>query len=63
MLTNIPGAQKMKPGYVGLPFFGTKPMLLNPKTGEALEGATTGVLVYAHHWPGISRSVYGDHQR
>jgi acetyl-CoA synthetase len=63
MLTNIPGAQKMKPAFVGLPFFGTKPMILDQKSGQPVEGEAQGVLVYANPWPGIARTVYGDHQR
>ena len=63
MLTNLPGAQRMKPACTGLPFFGTEPVILDPRTGKPLEGATQGVLVYANPWPSIARTVYGDHQR
>lgn len=63
MLTNIPGAHRLKPGHVGLPYFGTRPLLLDQKTGKPLEGEATGVLVYESAWPGIARTVYGDHQR
>jgi len=63
MLTNIPGAQKMKPGFPGLPFFGIKPVILDYKTGKEISGAAQGVLAYSQHWPGIARTVYGDHKR
>jgi len=46
-----------------LPFFGVKPVILDPATGKELEGAARGVLAIADSWPGQMRSVFGDHQR
>ena len=63
MITNLPGATKMKPGSVGLPFFGSDPVILEPKTGLLLEGPAQGVLAFARPWPGIATTVFGDHER
>lgn len=61
-ITPLPGATALKPGSATRPFFGIKPMLLDPE-GNILEGAMSGNLVLAQSWPGQMRTVYGDHQR
>ncbi|XP_054029415.1 acetyl-coenzyme A synthetase, cytoplasmic isoform X2 [Dryobates pubescens] len=43
------------------PFFGVVPAILN-ESGEELEGAAEGYLVFKQPWPGIMRSLYGNHQ-
>jgi acetyl-CoA synthetase len=62
MITPLPGATIMKPGSATRPFFGVRPALVNAE-GRLLEGAAEGNLVITHPWPGMMRSVYGDHQR
>lgn len=64
ILTPIPGACSMKPGSATLPFFGQKPKILDQHTGQELsENGVKGVLVLSQPWPGIARTVKGDHQR
>ncbi|MCW8888586.1 MAG: acetate--CoA ligase, partial [Gammaproteobacteria bacterium] len=63
MLTPLPGATALKPGSATRPFFGVEPALVDAQTGEILEGATSGALVILRPWPGMLRTVYGDHQR
>ena len=58
----LPGATKLKPGSATRPFFGVKPALVDDK-GELLEGAASGNLVILDSWPGMMRTVYGDHDR
>jgi acetyl-CoA synthetase len=62
LITPLPGATALKPGSATRPFFGVCPALVDAE-GQFLEGATDGNLVITHPWPGIMRSVYGDHQR
>jgi acetyl-CoA synthetase len=62
MITPLPGATIMKPGSATRPFFGVQPALVNAE-GKLLEGSAEGNLVITHPWPGMMRSVYGDHQR
>ena len=62
LITNLPGANAMKPGSASRPFFGIKPALVD-ENGNFLEGAASGNLVLLDSWPGQMRTVYGDHQR
>jgi len=62
MITPLPGATVMKPGSATRPFFGVRPALVNAE-GQIMEGPAEGSLVITHPWPGMMRSVYGDHQR
>jgi len=64
MMTPLPGAHVLKPGAAQKPFFGVKPLVLEPTTGEVVEGnGVEGVLVIADSWPGQMRTIYGDHDR
>ncbi len=62
MITPIPGATRLKPGSATRPFFGVAPAIVDAK-GTVLEGAAEGNLVITRPWPGMMRTVYGDHQR
>ena len=58
------GATPQKPGAATRPLFGQRPVLLDAKSGAVLEGNdVTGVLCLAQPWPGMARTVYGDHAR
>ena len=64
LITPIPGAVPQKPGSATLPFFGVKPVILDPATAvvqTAME--TDGVLCIASSWPGQMRTLWGDHAR
>jgi len=62
LITPLPGATKLKPGSATLPFFGVQPAIVDAD-GKILEGEAAGNLVILDAWPGMMRSVYGDHQR
>jgi acetyl-CoA synthetase len=64
MLTTLPGAHPAKPGAACKPFFGVQPVVLDPQSGKEIdETAAEGVLCFKDAWPGILRSVFGDHAR
>ncbi|GDY13270.1 acetyl-coenzyme A synthetase 2 [Planctomycetota bacterium] len=63
MITPLPGATALKPGSATLPFFGVEPKILDEKGVELVGNDVTGVLVFSRGWPGIARTIYGDHQR
>ncbi len=64
MMTPLPGAHATKPGAAQKPFFGVKPLVLDPQSAEVIEGNDVeGVLVIADSWPGQMRTVWGDHER
>ena len=62
LITPLPGATALKPGSATRPFFGVKPLIVD-SDGNELEGACTGLLCIGDSWPGMMRSVYGDHDR
>ncbi|KKK49701.1 hypothetical protein LCGC14_3132420, partial [marine sediment metagenome] len=64
LMTPLPGAHATKPGAAMKPFFGIKPVVLEPTTGEVINGnGVEGVLCIADSWPGQMRTVWGDHER
>jgi acetyl-CoA synthetase len=62
LITPLPGAIKLKPGSATLPFFGVQPAIVDTE-GNIIEGEGSGNLVILDAWPGIMRTVYGDHRR
>ncbi len=63
LITPLPGVTTTKPGSATLPFFGIIPELLDDE-GNVLEGnEVEGNLAMQRPWPGMMRTVYGDHQR
>jgi acetyl-CoA synthetase len=62
LISPLPGATPLKPGSATRPFFGVKPMIVDA-AGEELKGATEGNLCITDAWPGMMRTVYGDHER
>jgi acetyl-CoA synthetase len=62
LITPLPGAIKLKPGSATLPFFGVQPAIVDNE-GNVLEGEASGNLVILDAWPGMARTVYGDHKR
>uniref|UniRef100_T1J915 Acetyl-coenzyme A synthetase n=1 Tax=Strigamia maritima TaxID=126957 RepID=T1J915_STRMM len=62
VLTPIPGATPAKPGSATFPFFGVIPAILSEE-GKELEGPAEGYLVFKRPWPGMMRTLYGDHER
>ena len=62
LITPLPGATPAKPGSATLPFFGVKPVILD-ENNRRLEGACSGALFLEEPWPGIMRTVYGQHER
>ena len=63
LITPLPGATPLKPGSATLPFFGVQPVLLT-EDGKEIEGnSVSGLLAIKSAWPGIMRTLYGDHPR
>ncbi|XP_064915142.1 acetyl-coenzyme A synthetase 2-like, mitochondrial isoform X4 [Columba livia] len=51
------------PAMAMRPFFGIVPVLMN-ENGKVIEGNdVSGALCIAQPWPGMARTIYGDHQR
>ncbi|NJD76074.1 MAG: acetate--CoA ligase [Candidatus Methanoperedens sp.] len=62
LITPLPGATPLKPGSATFPFPGIEPMVVKQDGTEAAinEG---GQLVIKRPWPGMMRTVYGNHAR
>lgn len=63
MITPLPGVTPLKPGSATLPFFGVQPVLLDGEGKEVSGNNVSGVLCMKYPWPGMARTVYGDHKR
>ncbi len=64
IITPLPGAIPQKPGSATLPFYGIKPVVLDPATATLqTETETDGVLCITDSWPGQMRTLWGDHAR
>jgi acetyl-CoA synthetase len=67
MITPLPHAWPTKPGCATLPFFGVEPVLLDAATGRELPAArgrpAEGLLAIRRSWPGMARTIRGDHRR
>ncbi|MCF8110239.1 MAG: acetate--CoA ligase [Desulfobacteraceae bacterium] len=63
MIAPLPGVAPIKPGSCSFPFFGVDPVILDD-TGEPAQFPNEeGVLCIRKPWPGMARTVYGDHER
>lgn len=62
LITPMPGATATKPGSATFPFFGVKPVLVDTE-GKLLEDVAEGALCITDSWPGMMRTVFGDHAR
>ncbi|MCP4715154.1 MAG: AMP-binding protein, partial [Deltaproteobacteria bacterium] len=62
LITPLPGAMKIKPGSANRPFFGIKPSIIR-EDGSDVDVNEGGHLTVTQPWPGMMRTVYGDHDR
>ncbi|MBC8158908.1 MAG: acetate--CoA ligase [Alphaproteobacteria bacterium] len=62
LITPQPGAIALKPGSATKPFYGVEPLIVDAD-GVPQEGAVSGNLCMKDAWPGMMRSIYGDHER
>ena len=52
-----------KPTYASLPLPGIQAVLMDEKRNEIEDNQVTGSLCIKFPWPGIARTIWGDHQR
>ncbi|MCP3962849.1 MAG: acetate--CoA ligase, partial [bacterium] len=62
MITPLPGAHTLKPGCASRPFFGVDPVVLRDD-GSQCEVNEGGKLCIRKPWPGMMRTMWGDHER
>ena len=63
LISAIPFVTPTKPTYASLPFPGIKPVLMDELRNEIEVNQKTGSLCIDYPWPGIARTIWGDHQR
>ena len=63
LISPLPGATPTKPGSATKPLFGIQPVVVD-ENGKEIEGnGVSGRLCLRFPWPGMMRTVYGDHER
>ena len=62
LITPLPGAHTLKPGSASQPFFGVQPIILRDD-GSECDVNEGGKLCITQSWPGMMRSMWGDHER
>ena len=62
LISPLAGVWDLKPGSATLPFFGVAPQIVD-NDGAVVEGEGAGNLCIAEPWPGMARTLYGDHAR
>ncbi|MBE0392998.1 acetate--CoA ligase [Flavobacterium sp. PL002] len=63
MISPIPFVTPTKPTYATLPLPGIQPVLMDEKRNEIEENQVVGSLCIKYPWPGIARTIWGDHKR
>jgi len=62
LISPLPGAMTLKPGSASRPFFGIRPVVYNEE-GNLAKRDEGGYLAITHPWPGLMRTVWGNHER
>ena len=63
LISPLPAAIPLKPGSATFPLFGVEPVILDEGGVEVEGNPASGYLCIKSPWPGIMRTVYGDHER
>ena len=63
MISPLPFVTPTKPTYATLPMPGVQPVLMDEKRNEITGNQVDGNLCIRFPWPGIARTIWGDHQR
>ena len=63
LISPLAGITPTKPSYATWPFPGIQPAILNGKGKEMTGNSVEGNLCIKSPWPGMARTVWGDHKR
>lgn len=63
MISPLPFVTPTKPTYATLPLPGIQPVLMDELRNEIEGNQVVGSLCIKFPWPGIARTIWGDHQR
>ncbi len=63
MISPIPGIIPTKPSFATLPLPGIQPVIMNGDNKELTGNSVKGNLCIKFPWPGMARTIWGDHDR
>jgi acetyl-CoA synthetase len=63
LISPIATVTPMRPAYASMPLPGVQPVLMDDKGREIAGNNVEGDLCIKYPWPGIARTLYGDHGR
>ncbi len=63
MISPLAGIIPTKPSYATLPFMGIKPVIVDQEGKELMGNSVEGNLCIGYPWPGMARTIWGDHER
>ena len=63
LISSLAGVTAQKPTYATQPLPGIQVALVDDKGNPIMEKEAEGILTINYPWPGIARTIYGDHQR
>ena len=63
MITPLAGITPTKPSLATLPLPGIQPILVDQEGNELKGNSVEGILCIKFPWPGMIRSIYGDHKK
>ncbi|HZL10559.1 MAG TPA: acetate--CoA ligase [Prolixibacteraceae bacterium] len=63
MISPIPGVIPTKPSFATLPLPGVQPVIMNGDNKEMSGNSVKGNLCIKFPWPGMARTIWGDHDR
>ncbi len=63
LISPMAGITPTKPSYATLPLPGIQPIIVDPEGNELKGNSVEGNLCIKFPWPGMTRTLYGDHKR
>ena len=63
LISSLAGVTKQQPTFATLPLPGVQAALVDDKGKVLMDQEAEGILTINHPWPGIARTIYGNHQR
>jgi acetyl-CoA synthetase len=63
MISPIAGITPTKPAYATMPLMGVQPVIVDENGTELLNNSIEGNLCISYPWPGMARTIWGDHDR
>lgn len=63
MISPMAGITPTKPSYATMPLMGIQPMIVDQEGKPLLGNSVEGNLCISYPWPGMARTIWGDHDR